>query len=70
LLIVLLVRNAFLGGLSPHISGSVALLSCLLPHPFDTVATVVSQVAPLVHKFACVTGLVSFVNRLVALIGG
>jgi hypothetical protein len=70
LLIVLLVRNTPLSGLGPHISCPVALLSCLMPHPLDTVAGVVSQVAPLVHEIACVTGLVSFLIRLLALIGG
>jgi hypothetical protein len=67
---MLVVCNAFLGGLGPHISCSVALLSCLMTHPFDTIALVVGQVAPLVHQIACVTGLVSFLIRLDALIGG
>jgi hypothetical protein len=70
LIILLLVRNTLLSGLGPHISGPVPLLGCLLPHPFDTVALVVSQVAPLVYEVAFIAGLVSFLTRLVALICG
>jgi hypothetical protein len=68
LVILLLVRDALHRCPNPHIGGSIALLGCLIPLLFDTLALVVSYVAPLLDEIAFVTGLVTFKIGPVALI--